>query len=157
MNRLILALCILCACNDEPATVQVDNASDVVVYKVWWSPTQFTDAVAPNTSSPTLRTATGEDYAYALLAPGWDLHSDTPPTVIVVVRSKSKLSVGQGDTLHVSVSTNTFDGDCTHGAPLPQEEADLIVQRIFPGDFAGFRYAAGTCTLTPDLVDGGSD
>ena len=39
------------------------------------------------------------DYAYALMAPGWDPTSDAPPKRLVAVRTKAQVSVARGDTL----------------------------------------------------------
>lgn len=149
-----LFVCV--ACSDDPATAQLDNdypyvdggARQVVVYKAWWGATLFADPVAPGGSSDALRTATGNDTAYALLAPGWSATSTTPPTVLIPVRSRAPLVAVRGDALHVSVSETTFEGDCAAKSSLSQADADFITSRIFPGDFAGFRYDAKTCVLT---------
>ena len=110
--------------------------SGVTVYRAWYFTTAFVDPVAPGASSDTQRTVPATDYVYAVLAPGWDPSSATPPTTLIPVRSKGKLSVGRGDTLMIDVSDATFDGNCAGGARLSQDDADFITQRIFPGQFA---------------------
>jgi len=157
MNNRVLMLCLLFACNDDPAFAQVDNGyatvDGVVVYKAWWSSTLFSNPVSPSTSSEQQRTVTNTDYAYALITRGWDPTSTTPPASLVVVRSASALTVARGDTLQIVVSPETFRGDCGRASVLTQEETDFVTSRIFPGDFAGFRYDASTCTLTATPAD----
>lgn len=168
MNKPTVALYVLCACacNDDPATAQVDNAYGVmdggagssVVYKAWWSSTLFTDPISPGASSDPQRAVTNTDVAYAIIARGWDPTSTDPPPSLVVLRSSTRLTVVRGDDLHLVVSPNTFVGDCAHASVLSQDEADFITERIFPGDFAGFHYDAASCTLTAaPTLDGGTD
>jgi hypothetical protein len=126
-----------------------DPSTQVVVYKAWFVTTLFTEPVLPAQSSDELRSVPATDTAYALLAPGWDPEGTAPPTTLIAVQSKSKLSVGRGDLLHLAVSDATFTGSCAAKQPLSQADADFITQRIFPGAFADKTYDAATCTSTP--------
>jgi hypothetical protein len=135
--------------NDYPAAADGGTSDAVVVYRAWWVTTLFASSVSPGASSATERTVPGEDHAYALLAPGWDPSSTTPPTRLVPVRSATKLTVDRGATLNVVVNPVTFVGNCANGTPLSQDDADFITTRIFPGPFAGHHYDAATCTLSP--------
>jgi hypothetical protein len=139
--------------NGFPAPPDGGNGPQMVVYRAWWVVSPFADPVPAGMSSAVERVIPGDDYAYALLAPGWD-PSSSPPATLVAVRSKTKLSVARGDTLHIKVSDATFDGDCAAGSTLPPADADFITTHIFPGDFAG-AYDPATCTTKP--VDAGSD
>ena len=156
------------ACDTEtPTTAVVDDAypaidggdpaTQIVVYKTWWQTTVFLDPVLPGAESQAQRTVPASDYAYVLLAPGWDPASTTPPAVLVPVRSNDKLAVARGDTLHITVSDATFTGNCAAGKPLAQSDVDFITQSIFPGDFATVTYDAKTCMATPIPPDGGVD
>ncbi len=130
-----------------------DPSTQVVVYKAWYVTTLFTEPVLPAQSSDELRSVPATDTAYALLAPGWDPEGTAPPTSLIAVQSKSKLSVSRGDVLHLAVSDVTFTGNCAARQPLSQADADFITQRIFPGDFANATYDATTCTSTPVPAD----
>lgn len=130
-----------------------DPATQVVVYKVWWQVVLFEDPVLPGTSSAEQRGVPERETAFALLAPGWDPESGTPPTTLVPVKSKELLAAKRGDTLRITVSDATFTGNCAAQQPLTQEDADFITERIFPGDFAGVIYDAKTCTSTPIPAD----
>lgn len=155
------------ACDTETATTAVvvneypdltdggDTAKQVVVYKAWWVTTLFTEAVLPAATSSELRTVPVSDTAYALLAPGWDPGSATPPVALIPVRSKTQLSVNRGDVLQIKVSDATFRGNCAANQALSQEDADFMTQRIFPGEFAGRTYDARTCTATTAEADDG--
>jgi hypothetical protein len=138
------------ACETEtPSSAILENGSSAVVYRAWWSETVFEKPVAPGGASEQLRTVPSTDFAYVLLAPGWNAASAASPTSLVVLRSKVPLSLARGDTLHVAVSDATFDGNCGAGDPLSQAEADRITQTIFAGDLAGLAYDAATCTTKP--------
>jgi hypothetical protein len=144
-------------CETETATTAVvDDRSGSVVYRVWWETTYFPTPIAPDTTSDELRSVPATDFAYALLAPGWNAASTSAPTSFVVLKSKQPLSVARGETLHIAVSDATFTGSCDVHDPLSQADADFITQRIFPGEFEGLRYDAGTCTMSP-LADAGGD
>lgn len=137
-----------------------DAALQTAVYQGWWSVTLFTTPVAAGTTSDPQRAITSTDFAYALLAPGWDPASGTTPTTLVPVKSSAALHVKRGDTLHIVVSDEATTGDCAAGKPLSQEDADFITQRIFPGLFANVTYDAATCISTPTpavKADGGPD
>ena len=134
-----------------------DPATRVVVYKVWWAVTLFNEPVLPGASSLEQRAVPYKALAFALLAPGWDPESGEPPTTLVPVESRELLTVKLGETLRISVSDETFGGNCAAGQQLPQAEADFITQRIFPSAFAGTTYDARTCTTTPiPPADGGT-
>ena len=131
--------------------------SGVTIYRTWYFTTAFVDPVAPGSSSDTQRTVPATDYVYAVLAPGLDPTSATPPVTLIPVRSKSKVVVARGESLAIDVSDLTFDGNCAAGTPLSQDDADFITQRIFPGDFASVTYDAKTCAARPIQGDGGAD
>lgn len=165
---LAAALALLSRCSSEnPTQVVVDNdyaavpeggdtATEMTVYKVWWVTTLMPDAVAPGGEGQTQRTVPASDFAYAVLAPGWDPRSGSPPTRFVAAKSAAALAAAQGHTLHIHVSDGTFDGDCAAGKPLSQDDADFITQRIFPEEFGGQGYVANTCSAGR-AVDGGAD
>jgi hypothetical protein len=150
----------LSACDTEdPTMVVVDNdfpaageaaapTGGTAVFKVWWVTSLLPDPVAPGGEGLAERTVPATDFAYAVLAPGWDPSSATAPAVLLPAKSSVRLSAARGDTLHVHVSDATFVGDCAAGAPLSQSDADFIAQRIFPGELAGVVYDAATCTAT---------
>ena len=120
--------------------------------------TLFPAPVAAGGTSETERTVPGSDFAYALLAPGWSPDSGgVPPRYLVAVRSADPLSVATHDRLRVVVSPDTFVGDCATGPPLDDDDARLIVERIFPEGLRGRRlYDPATCVTTRS-VDGGTD
>jgi hypothetical protein len=163
-------------CNDTPTTAQVENtfASDVdgasartmTVYKAWWVTTLFPNPVAAQATSESERTIPASDFAYALLAPGWSPADGSRPPRLIAAKSAAQLSVAVHDRLHIEVSDDTFVGDCAAGKPLDADDARLIVERIFSGDFAGVVYDPATCTngsqmsdagTSPDALDAGSD
>lgn len=143
---------------EDPTRVLVENgypeASKLVVYKVWWEVTLFTEPVLPGGTSSEQRGVPQADTAYALLAPGWDPESGTPPTTFLPLKSKALLRVSRGDTLRIDVSDATFFGNCAANQALTQEDADFITTRIFPGELANTRYDAATCTAAR-APDGG--
>jgi len=47
------------------------------------------------------------------------------------------------------VSDGEFVGNCAAGSVLGEDDARLVVERIFPGDFAGSSYDPATCTSAP--------
>lgn len=143
--------------NDYPAVPDGgDPATEVTVWKAWYVSSVFLDPVAPGGASDAQRTVSSSDYVYAIVAPGWDPSSMTPPAQLIPVRSKGQLSVKRGDTLTIAVSDATFDGRCAGGSALSQEDADFVTQRIFPGDFTNVRYDAKSCTSTPIPADSGT-
>ena len=157
MRTLLLASLLLASCATEtPTSAVLDNGyaaddggtNQVVVYRGWWFVTEFLDPVLPGASSGPERSVEGSDFAYVVLAPGWDPSSGAPPSVLLPVRSAGPLASTRGDTLHVLVSPTPFIGDCSSGSPLTQDDADFITHRIFPGDFARYTYDAKTCKLT---------
>jgi len=151
---------------EDPTAVVVDNdypvvldggdpATERTVYKGWWVTSLLPDPVAPGGEGAPQRTVPNTDYAYAVLAPGWDPSSAPPPTAFVAARSSVKLTANRGDTLHLHVSPDTFDGDCAAGRPLSQEDADFVTQRIFPAEFGGGAYDARRCVVLPAAADAG--
>jgi hypothetical protein len=144
---------VLSSCQTaEPTRAVLDNAyavgdagTKVTIYEGWWSVAAFFEPVPAGAESAPVRVVKGADFAYALLARGWDPEAASPPALIPV-RTREKLSVKRGDTLHIRVAPDAVDGDCATGTPLSQEEADFITQRIFPGEFSGVHYDAGTCS-----------
>ncbi|MDP9151633.1 MAG: hypothetical protein M3O36_17060 [Myxococcota bacterium] len=158
-----MALLGAVACETEsPTTVVVDNDYSVVpdggnpatlmtVFKVWWVTSLMPDAVGPGGEGQSQRTVPNADFAYALIAPGWDPSSSTPPSRLFAARSAIKLSVARGDALHVHVADETFTGNCAAGKPLSQDDADFVTQRVFPGEFVGLAYDATTCSVAPQL------
>jgi hypothetical protein len=150
------------ACDDAPTTAVVENAyapapdggASTTVYEVWWATALFPEPVAPGATSELERAAPGSDFAYALLAPGWR-SGDVAPPRFVAARSVSPLAAAAHERLRIVVSTQTFVGDCAAGQPLDADDARFIVERIFPGAFAGASYDPATCSIGP--VDGGAD
>jgi hypothetical protein len=159
---LALALLAVVGCNGDPTTVVVDNgfpaaadaAGTMTVFKVWWVTTLFPSPVAPGASSETERTIAATDFAYALLAPGWS-PGGGPPARLVALASAQPLTATPHDLLTITVDDAHFVGDCAAGSTLDAADAELIVERIFPGDFAGATYDPSTCTTTPAVADAG--
>ena len=69
--------------NRYPAASDASSADSMPVYQGWWSVAQFPDPVAAGQVSDPVRVVEGSDYGYALLAPGWDPASSTPPATLV--------------------------------------------------------------------------
>jgi hypothetical protein len=114
------------------------------------------DAVAPASEGERQRTVPNTDYAYVVVAAGWDPTSSNPPTKLYPMKSLAPFRAGRGDILHIHVSDATFGGNCAAGHPLSQADADFVTERIFPGEFGGGTYDANTCTFTP-LADSGAN
>ncbi len=165
---VVTALAFVTGCQTEDATMVVvdddypsvadggDSSQEMTVFKVWWVASLLPDPVRPGNEGQPERTVPSTDFAYAVLAPGWDPSSATPPVELLPAKSTGKLGVARGDTLHVHVSDATFVGNCAVGNALSQDDADFITQRIFPGTFANVRYDAATCTSIPvQAADGG--
>jgi hypothetical protein len=160
LSVLVLAAATLplSACDDTPSTVMVENTySTITVYKTWWATTLIADPVAPGGTSAVERTVPRDDYAYTLLAPGWTPGSAAPPATLIAARSAEMLLVARGDLLRIVVSDDTFVGNCAAGKPLDADSAQLIVERIFPDDFAGVTYDPATCATTPVSGDASQD
>jgi hypothetical protein len=141
--------------NEYSPADKADRADSMPVYKGWWAVAQFPEPVAAGQVSNPVRVVPGSDYGYALLAPGWDATSDTPPTTLIPLRSTQKLGVGRGELLTFVVSDQATLGDCRAGMPLTQEDADYITRRVFPGEFATLAYDAESCTSSPVAGDEG--
>jgi hypothetical protein len=131
-------------------------ADGSTVYRLWWTTTLFHEPIVPGATSDEQRVVNDRDYAYALVAYGWDVASHKRPEHLLAMRSNSQLSVERGQTLHIRVDDQTFLGNCAAGQPLSQDDADFITQRIFPGDFAGLTYDAASCETSPLAADGGA-
>jgi hypothetical protein len=139
--------------NDYPAS----GAAALVVYEASWQAVSFQTPLPPGLSSgPQTTVPASDNTAYAVLAPGWDPSSTSPPTAFVVLQSRGGFAVAVDQTLHISVSDATFAGNCATGNALAQSQADFITQLVFPSTFAGVRYDAATCTTTP-LADAGAE
>jgi hypothetical protein len=161
-----VAICCAVGCDDAPTTAVVENAypapaeagpaEPVTVFQVWWVATLFPTPVAPGASSEIERTIPGSDFAYALLAPGWLPDAGTRPSRLIAVKSVAALSATAHELLTISLSDARFSGNCAAGSTLSEEDARLVVERIFPGDFAGLTYDPATCT-TAAVPDGGGD
>jgi hypothetical protein len=149
----LLAATLLAGCDDTATTAIVQNryATTTTVFKAWWVTTLFANPVAPGNASETERTIPATDYAYALLAPEW------PPAQLIAAKSMAKLSATEHQLLTIDVSDDQFIGNCASGNLLSDDDARLITERIFPGDFAGLSYDAATCTSTPRQSDAGTD
>ena len=156
MRRSALLLLGLIGC-DTPTVGVVENhfSDDTAVYRVWWETTIFLDPLAPGEASDLERIVPASDRLYAILAPGWDITSSTPPPKLLPVRSAEALTAIRGTTLHLVLDANAVVGDCAAGKPLTEDEAELITQRIFPGSFLGGSYDAKTCTFAAFPLDGG--
>jgi hypothetical protein len=161
------ALATLAGCDDTPTTAVLANGfsstaeAPTTVYEAWWLTTLFETPVPPGASSEAERTVPGTAFAYALLAPGWSPAAGGPPPRLIAARSSSPASASAHDLLRLLVSDETFVGDCAVGKPLDAADAEVIVERIFPGAFAGATYDPATCTTTrasPDAAaEGGVD
>jgi len=160
---LALALLAVVGCNGDPTTVVVDNgfpaaadaAGTMTVFKVWWVTTLFPNPVAPEARSETERTIPASDFAYALLAPGWSPGSGAPPSQLVALKSAQPLTTAAHDLLTITVDDSHFAGNCAAGSPLDATDAQLIVGRIFPGEWPHAPTSASTCTTTPAVADAG--
>jgi hypothetical protein len=146
---LFPAVAPLLGCDDYASSVAVVNRfDDASVYKAWWNTTLIADPVPPGQLSAAERTVPANEFAYALLAPGWSPASGGPPPALIAIQSRERLSVARGNMLGIAISDDTFAGNCAAGAPLDAESAAFIVERIFPGDFAGATYDPATCMTT---------
>jgi len=155
---LFAAATPLLGCDDTASMVVVVNRfDDASVYKLWWNTTLIADPVPPGQISAAERTVPSDDLAYALLAPGWSPATGGPPPALIAIQSFGRLSVTRGKTLGIAVSDDTFVGNCAAGTPLDADSAAFIVERIFPGDFAGATYDPATCTTTTPNTDAGVD
>jgi hypothetical protein len=166
IKAMLVTLALLApvaGCDDAPTNAVVENAyapagdaaasASTTVWKVWWGTTLFATPVEPGASSETERAIPGRDFAYALLAPGWSPADGARPPRLVAVKSAAPIAASEHDLLRIVVSSDTFVGDCASGAPLSDVDARFIVERIFPGDFAGATYDPATCTTVPSGLD----
>jgi hypothetical protein len=137
------------------ASADASAVDETFVVRAWWSVALFPDAVAAGTESGAARVVPATEYAYALLARGWDPTSAATPGALVAVRTTERLSAARGRTLRIVLGPGTVVGDCAAGTPLSQDEADFVTTRIFPGAFAGLVYDAATCVATAPPLDAG--
>jgi hypothetical protein len=155
----------LIGCNDAPTTALVENGYPaagaaggggvMIVFKAWWVTTLFPNPVAPGEDSEPERTIPSDDYAYALIAPDWSGDDGRAPARLIALKSRQKLSGTAHDLLRITVSDDQFAGNCAGGEPLSAEDAQLVVERIFPREFAHVAYDPTTCVSTPVSVDAG--
>jgi len=140
--------------------VVLDNnyslSTSFVVYQAFWQSVSFPAPVPPSSSSG-LQTAlpASANTAYVVLAPDWDPTSSTAPTAFIVMQSRSGFELHLDHTLHIPVDDENFVGNCSAGSFLPQDQADLITQRVFADTFSNVRYDAATCSTIP-IDDGGA-
>jgi hypothetical protein len=164
---LALPLCSACATSDPTTAVLINQypvltnagsaSGSTTVYQAWWAVALFAEPVPAGQESDPVRVVEGTDYAYALLAPGWDPTSGTPVPPLIPIRSAQKLSAARGDTLNIALSDATTVGNCAAGQPLSADDAAFITQRIFPGAFTNVVYDATTCTSSVAPSDAGGD
>ena len=141
--RIAALIGLLAACDTaHPTYARVRNdypsETGMVVSKVWWSVALFAESIASTEESEQVRVVPATESAYALLT--------LQDGRLLPVRTANELSVARGKTLVIDISESNVLGDCEHGVPLSQEDADFITQRIFPDDFEGVTYDAATCT-----------
>jgi hypothetical protein len=163
---LLLVLPLLAGCatsdpttavllNQYPVATDASTSVATTVYQAWWDVALFAAPIPAGQISDPVRVVQGTDYAYALLAPGWDSTSGTPPSRLIPIRSSHELTATRGDTLNIVISDATTVGNCAAGEPLSQTDADFITQRIFPGPFSDLRYDPASCTSSPAPADAG--
>jgi len=159
MKRQLFALLLASACEAPTTTVILDNdfaPGGPVIYQAYWEAVTFSTPVAPGTSSPPETTVSASaSTAYVVLAPG--LGSVTQPTSFVLLQSAGGFAVNLGETLHIPVNDQTFDGDCSADSQLTQAQADFITNIVFQHLFEGGHYDAATCTMTLPPQDAGGD
>jgi hypothetical protein len=159
VSALLASVVATLASGCKPASntstfVVLDNAypaqGKYVIYQAFWQAVPFDTPIPPGTSSdPQNSVPASANTAYAIVAPGWDPTSSTPPTAFLVLESRQGYGVHVGDTVHIPVSDVTFVGNCAAGNPLSQSEATFITQFVFPDIFASYAYDAATCTTAP--------
>jgi hypothetical protein len=164
---LALPLCSACASSDPTTAVLVNQypvATDAgsadastTVYQAWWDVALFAEPVAAGRESDPVRVVQGTEYAYALLAPGWDPTSGMPVPPLIPIRSAQKLSAARGELLSIVISNATTVGNCAAGQPLSADDANFITQRIFPGAFTNLVYDPATCTSSVAPGDASPD
>lgn len=150
------AAALLSSCDATPTTAVVENGLSVPIFQVWWGTTLFSSPVAPGATSEPERTVPATDFAYALIAPGWSVEERDRPSALLALKSAAPLVAPAHHLLTIVVADDGFVGDCAAGRPLPEEDARFIVERIFPGEFAGTIYDSSTCVATPVAADAGA-
>jgi hypothetical protein len=139
-------------CDARPVTtVTMENryatsaTSSRVVYRARWQAVAFADPIVPGSSSVAQSAVpASENTAYAVLAPGWDPASDSPPTSLVVMQS----------ALHIPIDDTSFIGHCAAGTFLSEAQAAFVTQLLFPDVFASRRYEPATCTVKAAADEG---
>ncbi len=122
-------------------------STDDVVFAARWENVAFTTPLAPGEASPPEPAFESSGTpAYVVVAPGFDLASPDPPATLLLLESKQLIGVALGAGVTIDVDDTTFTGDCNADSMLPQADADLMTERVFPALFAGRRYDAATCT-----------
>jgi hypothetical protein len=123
--------------------------ADGAIYDAFWLNVRLPAPLAVGeASAPLAVPQTSGTTAYALLAPGYDPTSPSPPTRLLALESVAPYPVDLGDTMTITIDDTAFAGDCVAGKPLDQADADFITQRVFATTFAGLSYDAATCTTT---------
>ena len=149
---LLAGLAALAAGCDTPHTSVVfenrypaSTPLPVIARAVWEAASLPAPLVPGGSSGPLESVPASANTAYALLAPGWDPPSGSPPSLIAL-RSRQGFSLHLDRTLLIPIDDERFAGDCAAASPLSQDEADFITQRVFASDFAGRGYDAQSCT-----------
>jgi hypothetical protein len=157
----MLSAFTMVAC-DSDATVVLDNrypstsGEPQFVYRAQFMQAQWDTAVPPQSSSvPESTLETSGDWAYVLLAPGWDARMDAGPQSFVVLKSYETIAAGAGKDVRIAIDDTTFRGRCAAGSFLTQVEADAITNAFFSDALDGFVYNASDCTTTK-VSDGGA-
>ncbi len=157
-GSLVWALLIAAApvgCDQPHTYVVLENnyprsAVPLVVYHAFWQAVSFQTPVPPGSSSdPQDTIPASANTAYAVLAPGWDVTSSTPPTSLIAIQSRNGFEVHLNDTVHIAIDDGTFDGNCASGSFLSPDQADFITQRVFASDFAELSYDPASCATAP--------
>lgn len=146
--------------NTYPTTAAADGGSGAevsTVFKVWWVTTLFPSPLGPGQISDVERTVPGEDFAYAVLAPGWSPDRGGAPPRLIALKSRQRLTATAHQRLTIAVSDDTFSGNCFAESTLGAEDARVVVERIFPGQFAGMTYDPATCTMKLQPSDAATD
>jgi hypothetical protein len=150
-TRTILVTLLAVAACDVPDTraVLYDQfvaSTKNVVFAAQWENIAFTTSLAPGEASPPEPAFESSGTpAYVVVAPDFDLSSPEPPATLLLLESKQLIGVALGTGVTIAVDDTTFTGDCDADSMLPQADADLMTERVFPGLFVGRRYDAATC------------
>ncbi len=150
----VLSLLAATGCDMPDTSVVLANGypasapTPLVVYDAFWQAVELAAPLAPGASSPPQFTvAASPNTAYALLAPGWDPTSATPPASYVLLESRDGFAVGFDDALVIPIDDAHFAGNCATGSQLAQHDADFLATRVFARELGARSYDAATCTL----------